>query len=232
MQEIIKIETLGNDIKAVSGRVLYEKLGIESRYNDWINKYIKKYDLMENEDYQTLTQKKVTAQGNQSTFNEHIIRLDHAKKICMVTNNEIGNKIRDYFLECEKQITKTLSLEEMTIQVIEGQRERILQLESRNSDLTGVLSTMQTYGDNLLFREFVKVVYSENKIKITEKEFRKMLIEQGYLMKNLYPMAKYIKYFNVNKGVNNGKAWTTTRLTARGQLYFTNKLLKMFDNLK
>ena len=136
------------------------------------------------------------------------------------------------FNDMEQEQNKPLSLEEMTIQVIEGQRDKILQLESRNNDLTGVLSTMQTYGDNLLFREFVKVVYSENKIKITEKEFRKMLIEQGYLMKNLYPMAKYIKYFNVNKGVNNGKAWTTTRLTARGQLYFTNKLLKMFDNLK
>ena len=72
------------------------------------------------------------------------------------------------FNDMEQEQNKPLSLEEMTIQVIEGQRERILQLESRNNDLTGVLSTMQTYGDNLLFREFVKVVYSENKIKATK----------------------------------------------------------------
>jgi phage regulator Rha-like protein len=135
------------------------------------------------------------------------------------------------FNDMEQEQNKPLSLEEMTLKVIEGQRDRILQLETRNNDLTGVLSTIQTYGDNLLFREYVKVIYSENGIKINEKEFRKMLIDQGYLMKDLYPFAKHKQYFNVNKGVNNGKAWTTTRLSARGQLYFTKKLLNMFDNL-
>ena len=134
------------------------------------------------------------------------------------------------FNDMEQEQNKPLSLEEMTLKVIEGQRDRILQLETRNNDLTGVLSTIQTYGDNLLFREYVKVIYSDNGIKITEKEFRKMLIDQGYLMKDLYPFAKHKQYFNVNKGVNNGKAWTTTRLSARGQLYFTKKLLEMFEN--
>jgi phage regulator Rha-like protein len=134
------------------------------------------------------------------------------------------------FNDMEQEQNKPLSLEEMTLKVIEGQKNKILELENRNNDLTGVLSTIQTYGDNLLFREYVKVIYSENGIKITEKEFRKMLIDQGYLMKDLYPFAKHKQYFNVNKGVNNGKAWTTTRLSARGQLYFTKKLLKMFEN--
>lgn len=122
-----------------------------------------------------------------------------------------------------------LSLEEMTLKVITGQQEKIKQLETRNKQVTDVLTTMQTYGDNLLFREFVKVVYSENGITISEKEFRRMLKEQKYINDKCYPYAKYKKYFKVNKGVKGGKAWTTTRLTARGQLYFTNKLIQMFE---
>lgn len=149
-------------------------------------------------------------------------------------SKEVRKMVIDEFYRMKEHIksqqtNNTLSLEQMTLQVINGLNERVQEVEERNKDLTNVLTTIQTYGDNVLFREFVKIVFDEQKITITEKEFRNLLKKEKFIDEKNYPYARYKKYFNVNKGVKNGTAYTTTRLTAKGQLYFTNKLVKMFD---
>jgi anti-repressor protein len=223
MQEIIKIETLGNDIKAVSGRVLYEKLGIESRYNDWINKYIKKYDLMENEDYQTLTQKKVTAQGNQSTFNEHIIRLDHAKKICMVTNNEVGNKIRDYFLECEKQLAKpktTLELLELAVYEL---KQKDLLIEEKDIKINTLIHNKKTYTSSELATELgFKSAIALNKKLCNEKIIRK--VNGSFIGYSYY---NELGYFDLKQTeLPSGKIVYNLRFTGKGRNFLIELLGK------
>lgn len=119
-----------------------------------------------------------------------------------------------------------MSLEQMTLEVINGLTLKLEQSEERRKEVTGVLEAIQTYGDNLLFGEFVKIIYNEHGINIGEREFRKKLKTEKYIMSNNMPYAKYKKYFNVNTGTRNGHAYKTTRLTAKGQLYFTNKMIK------
>jgi len=41
------------------------------------------YGFSENEDFEALTQKKVTAQGNNTSYINHILKLDMAKEISM-----------------------------------------------------------------------------------------------------------------------------------------------------
>ena len=85
-----------NGKQTVSARELHEKLEIESKFNDWFSRMLK-YGFQENVDYVAITQKKVTAQGNESTYFEYYISIDMAKEICMIQRSEIGRKFRQYF---------------------------------------------------------------------------------------------------------------------------------------
>src|SRR5699024_4833693 len=90
---------------AVSGRERHRGLKIGTRYNDWLERMLK-YGFEENIDYIANTQKRVTAQGNQTTYVDHIMTLDMAKEISMIQRSEIGRKIRGYFIKVERQHTE------------------------------------------------------------------------------------------------------------------------------
>jgi anti-repressor protein len=82
MNELIPIITNG-DVKAVDGRTLHTFLEVGTRFNDWIKNRIEKYDFDDGMDYQALTEKKVTAQGNEYEQTNYIISLDMAKELSM-----------------------------------------------------------------------------------------------------------------------------------------------------
>ena len=65
MNELIKVENKNGEL-LVSARELHDRLGIETRYNDWFKRMLK-YGFEENNDYIPITQKRVTAQGNETT---------------------------------------------------------------------------------------------------------------------------------------------------------------------
>lgn len=96
MNELIKV-TYENDRLTVSGRDLHKKLGISTRYNDWFSR-VCEYGFTENEDYIAITQKRVTAQGNETTFTDHQLTIEMAKQICMIQRTEVGKQYREYFL--------------------------------------------------------------------------------------------------------------------------------------
>ena len=87
----------------VSARELHEALEIKTKFNDWFNRMIQ-YGFDENIDYIAITQKRVTAQGNETQSRDYILKLDMAKEICMLQRNELGKQFRRYFIECEKQL--------------------------------------------------------------------------------------------------------------------------------
>lgn len=126
MNELIKIEMNENQEIIVSGRELHKGLGVESRYNDWFKRMLK-YGFEENLDYIAITQKKVTAQGNETTYIDHVIKLDMAKEICMLQRNDKGREFRKYFIECEKR------LKEQQLPQLTRKEELQLQLFSEDS---------------------------------------------------------------------------------------------------
>lgn len=106
MEDLIKISINESNEQIVSGRELYEFLEVKTRYNDWIERKIQKYGFIENIDFITITQKRVTAQGNETTYNEHILKLSMAKELAMLENNEKGKQARLYFIKCEEEYKK------------------------------------------------------------------------------------------------------------------------------
>lgn len=98
--ELIKIETNENGEQVVSGRELHEFLEIKTKYNDWFLRMCE-YGFAENIDFITITQKKVTAQGNNTSYIDHKLTIAMSKELAMLARNEQGKKARQYFIKVE-----------------------------------------------------------------------------------------------------------------------------------
>lgn len=79
--ELFNLKENQDGTVAVSGRELHEGLEVETRYNDWIKRMLE-YGFEENIDYILVFKKRATAQGNQTTYTDHIMTLDMALAIC------------------------------------------------------------------------------------------------------------------------------------------------------
>lgn len=95
-------------IQLVDARELHKKLRTGRDYSNWIKGRIQEYGFVKNEDYFTdnhrspdLASKEIRKGG----FNkiDYHITTDMAKELAMVERNEMGRKIRRYFIEVEKQ---------------------------------------------------------------------------------------------------------------------------------
>ena len=71
MDSLIKINTNENAEPVVSGRELHERLGVKTKYKDWFPRMCE-YGFTENIDYIAMAQKRATAQGNETTYTDHL----------------------------------------------------------------------------------------------------------------------------------------------------------------
>lgn len=102
MNELLKVELNENQEQVVSGRMLHEFLEVTTRYNDWFTR-MRNYGFEEDQDFKAVTQKRVTAQGNETTYIDHALKLDMAKEISMIQRTAKGKQARQYFIEVEKK---------------------------------------------------------------------------------------------------------------------------------
>lgn len=79
--ELIKIKN-ENGINLVSARELHEFLEVKSRFNDWIENRIEKYEFIENSDYTKIL---VECNRGQNKY-DYILKLDMAKELSMIEN--------------------------------------------------------------------------------------------------------------------------------------------------
>ncbi len=118
---LVKIQTNKQGEQLVSARELYMKLEVKRDFTTWIKARIEKYGFKENIDFTTVWNNPKT--GVVKKFNgsirsmaklgyriNYILKLDMAKEISMIENNDHGRQIRQYFIRCEKDLT--LALEE------------------------------------------------------------------------------------------------------------------------
>lgn len=93
--------------KLVSGRDLHEFLEIGTQYSKWFER-MKEYGFEENQDFLAISQKRLTAQGNKTTYIDHAMSLDMAKEISMIQRNEKGRQARKYFIAVEKKLKEVV----------------------------------------------------------------------------------------------------------------------------
>ena len=137
--------------KVVYARELHEGLGIESKYQDWINRMLQ-YGFEENIDYviiNELTQKKEGSRMVTRNLNNHILKLDMAKEIAMIQRNEKGKAYRKYFIQVEERYKEMITIPSYAIADpierakawIKEEEERQL-LEAKNKELQAVNSIL------------------------------------------------------------------------------------------
>ena len=102
MNQLIKITQNENNESVVSGRELHKFLEVKTRYSIWFDRMVE-YGFAENIDYVALVQKRTTAQGNQTEYIDHALKLDMAKEISMIQRTSKGKEARQYFIEVEKE---------------------------------------------------------------------------------------------------------------------------------
>lgn len=239
MNELIKIETNENLEPIISGRELHEKLGVNSHYKDWIRRMLD-YGFTENVDYIAIAQKRATAQGNETTYNDHIIKLDMAKEICMLQRNEKGKQFRKYFIQVEKDfnspekiMARALNIANKTLATLNVKVEQLENKIEEDRPRVSFAETIEKSSDSILIREFSKILANEG-IHIGQNKLYSLLREWGYIIKNsTEPTQKAVQQglFKINerviKSIKGDILSRTTMLTGKGQLFLLDKIKRM-----
>lgn len=101
MNELIPITVAtigGEEVNAVSARVLHASLGNKDAFAHWIKDRIEQFGFLEGQDFVTFWENSQKGRPRK----EYAVSIGMAKELCMVERNEKGKQVRLYFIECEK----------------------------------------------------------------------------------------------------------------------------------
>ena len=154
MEELIRISD-NNGKQAVSARELHEFLESKREFATWIKDRIKKYGLVENQDYVCLTNlssgyNEQVAKGGYNKI-EYALTLDCAKELAMVEGNAKGKTARQYFIQKEKelrQLQKPISPAEQLLanaQLLVEQEKRLSSVETKVLEIEAKTTTRPDY---------------------------------------------------------------------------------------
>ena len=167
----------------VDGRNLHMMLEIATRYNDWFKRMID-YGFTEGVDFNLLKNEQVQIEGTREVKRDiinHQLTIDMAKHICMIQRSEIGKKIRQYFIDVEKQWNSPEAIMGRALKIA---NETIANLNAKIATIlpkaTAYDAVMETF-DSVSYRDFCNKIRDTFGIK--EKEVRDYLVEQRLIYK-------------------------------------------------
>lgn len=197
MQNIIKVtkNEIGNaELNSVNARDIHSYLEVKTRFNDWINRAISKYDFKENIDFTIL--KNEYAEKWEFSPTEYIVTMDMAKELAMLENNPKGRETRKYFIACEKELQKTdLSLNTTILIELSKLNQEIKdlknQLVSNEQSNKKVIKNKDTKNIGFKISRDFTDFYDLNYIEL---EILKVLIEKNeFLDKRVIDGKNYFK---------------------------------------
>ena len=181
MNELLKVN-YGNDRITLSARELHEFLGIGTQYTKWFDR-MSEYGFYENVDYQAISQKRLTAQGNETTYIDHEITLDMAKEIAMIQRSDKGKEVRQYFLELERRWN---SPEAVMNRALEYSRKQVKALMEENKELKPkalFADAVSASDESILIGQLAKLI-RQNGYEIGQNRLFEWMRENGYLIKS------------------------------------------------
>ena len=208
-----------NDRPTVSGRELHEKLEIATQYTKWFER-MAEYGFAEKEDYIAISQKRLTAQGNETTFTDHQLTLEMAKQICMIQRTETGKRYREYFLEIEKMwnspeyvMARAVKMSDRKIALLSGQ------LAEANKQIEEAKPKIEYY-DTIASSEGLTSIRETAKLfDVREKDFKALLLAT-YLYRDAHKrMMPRAEYMNENAAFAVCETVITTPVGSRTTVY-------------
>jgi anti-repressor protein len=218
MTDLVKIEQRGG-IATVNARELWKALKSKQDFSTWVKSRIEGFS--ENVDF-TLHK---FVEGK-ATKIDYYLTIDTAKHLCMLERNEIGKKIRQYFIDVEKQKKQPAQLTGpalMAAALIEAQKT-LSEMQPKAELADRMLNT----GNLRTITDFGKIIARPRKI-FTD------LQDKGILYRNksdgvLLPYQKYIDegFFvvrlNIVKIGDHEERKQQTYLTAKGEEWLANTI--------
>lgn len=159
--ELLPIYESENKEKLINARELHKKLENKRQFANWIKQRIEQFRFIENEDFIRFNK---FVKGDEKGFGnktiiEYYLTIDMAKELAMVENNEIGRKIRRYFIEVEKRYR---TIVETPQNIFDFMRLAIDQIEANEKEIQSI---------KLLSEEnFKQIEKIQSKIDVTIKK--------------------------------------------------------------
>lgn len=223
MNELIKIsEKDGKQI--VSARELYKVLELaDGQFSRWAKtNVIENPYAIENEDWVGFD---IDVEGNSTK--DYAIVLPFAKKIAMMSKTEVGNRVRDYFLECEQKAKeKTWNLPQTYAEALQLAADQAKAIEAQQK-LIAEQKPKAEYFDALVDRKLnINFRDTAKEIGVKEKDFINFLLDRQYLYRDkkgqLKPIASYVDkgLFELKEWTNKNKSGNQTLITPKGRETF------------
>ena len=235
MNEILKINLNENQEPIISGRELHQVLEVKSRYNDWFKRMLE-YGFTENIDYVTLTQKKVTAQGNENTYIDHALKIDMAKEIAMLQRNEKGKQIRQYFIEIEKEYNSPEKIMARALIFANKQVETLTLINKQQEQQIKELQPKATYYDLILqCKDLLSITQIAKDYGMSGTQLNKKLNELGIQYKHRETWLLYAKYADKGYTSSRTREYPDSKgvIHSRLHTYWTQKgRLFIYEQLK
>jgi len=234
-QSLINLTEQEDGSVAASGRELHEFLEIKTQYTKWFER-MAEYGFVENQDFQAISQKRLTAQGNSTEYIDHVLTIDAAKEISMIQRNEKGKQARQYFIKVEKAWNSPEMIMKRALQIadkkIDSLQEQIL-LDKPKVIFADAVASSHT---SILVGELSKLL-KQNGVDIGQNRLFVWLRENGFLIKrkgtDFNMPTQYsmdlglfeIKERTINNADGSIRTTKTPKVTGKGQQYFINKFL-------
>ena len=212
MNNLIEIQVNENQEQTISGRELHMFLGVDKKYNDWIQRMLQ-YGFEDGQDFNLLKKEQVQIEGKREVrrqIADHIMKLDMAKELCMLTRNEKGKQARHYFLEVERDWNSPEKVMARAL-VIANKQIDTLKLENTvQRQVIAEFKPIKEYVDTILSSEdTVTITQIAADYGLSAKALNKILNEQGLIRK---VGGQWVLYSNhMQKGYTKSETIDVTR---------------------
>ncbi|MBF2618126.1 phage antirepressor KilAC domain-containing protein [Listeria seeligeri] len=226
MQELIATHQNESGDLIVSARELHEFLGVKTKYKDWFPRMVE-YGFVENTDFITMAQKRATAQGNETTYFDHHIKLPMAKEISMIQRTEKGKQARRYFLAVEAAWNSPEMIMSRALEIANQQQQQMI------SELAELEPKAQYYDLVLQSPTLIKVTEIAKDYGFSARHLNSLLSDQGiqynlsgtWFLRQQYADKGYTHsktFKRPDGGTNSHTYWTQT-----GRLFIYETLKSM-----
>ena len=238
MNNLINVSLNENQEPVVSGRQLYQVLGVKTPYSMWFDRMVE-YGFTENQDFLLNNFVKQIGRGGHNKI-DHVLKLDMAKEIAMIQRTDKGKEVRQYFIQVEKDFN---SPEKIMARALKIADRKIIKLEATIEEqkpkviFANAVSASHT---SILVGDFAKLM-RQNGLNFGQNRLFSWLRQNGYLINRKgsswnMPTQKAmdlglfeIKETTINHSDGHISINKTPKITGKGQLYFADKLLNNND---
>ena len=190
MNELIKIEINENGEQLVSARELHKFLEVKTKFKDWFPRMCE-YGFIENKDYIAMAQKRATAQGNETTYMNYLMKISMAKELSMIQRNAKGKEAREYFIKCEEAwnsdemiMARALQIQNRKIITYKKQIEELEYSNQIKDQQIAEFKPIKDYVDTILSSpDALAISQIAADYGMTGAELNKVLHEKGVIKK-------------------------------------------------